>query len=400
VLHYSFGEAWPLLCGLLVFLMIPGLGLVGSGIVRIKNSLSQLIQVLLVIPFSTFLFSIIGFSLIFSESSSSLIGGFDFILLQGIDQTSFGDVAGQSFFFFQLTFFILANALLVGVVGERVKLKKILLFCFLWSILVYCPVAYWAWGANGWIKSLGGLDFAGGIVVHITTGFSALALTLVLKRRADYFKLIEKYNNGFIFLGTFLIWIGWFGFNAGSSFVFNESSVSAIVNTFMASSASLLIWFLIDLFHTPHQSYLSHLGMGVIAGLVSITPGAGYVSMQSAFILGAVAGFLGNYSVRFMHKVFNQDDVLEVFSTHGICGLWGCVGLALFIPESAGVVGLKVFKANTLGTTVVALYSLLITCFIIFVLGGAKNFVVSNKEEDSGLDLLDHGEKAINLEGR
>jgi len=398
-LHYSMSQAWPLLCGLLVFVMVPGLALIGCGIVRVKNSLSQLIQVLMIIPLSCLTFSLLGFSLIFSSSASSLIGGLDFSFLRGIEGSLIEGVDARSFFFFQLSFFVVANALLVGVVGERASLKKMMVFCGLWGLLVYCPVGYWVWGEQGWLKQLGGLDFAGGLVVHVTTGFSALALTFHLKRRKDYFKLIEKYNNGLIFIGTFLVWIGWHGFNAGSTLVFNEQSIQAFLNTLLASSASLLVWFIVDSIHTPHQSYLSHLGMGIIAGLVAITPSAGFLGLQGSLVMGLGAGLLGNYSVRLMHKIFNQDDVLEVFSTHGVCGIWGCLGFIPLVSQEVMESYPSLFQANLWSVLAVGAYSFLISSSLIFLLGGPKNFLIDSKEELAGIDLFEHGEKVINLEG-
>lgn len=346
--------------------MLGGLGLMGSGVVRFKNSLSQLIQTLVVIPHGLIVFAFLIYPLVFPA------------------RESFG-----LHFLFQLLFYLIAQVILIGVWAERMRFSKMLLFVNLWGVLIYLPISYLSWHETGFFHKAGLVDFAGGLVVHVTTGFSALAMTYLGRRRLDYFKLIKNYNNPQIFVGLILLWLGWMGFNAGSATGFNESAKIAILSTFVAPMGSLLIWFWIDLIHTPHRSYLSHLSMAIVAGLVMITPSAGLVSARVAFLIGLLAGFLGNYSLRFMHKVFNQDDVMEVFSTHGFVGLWGTALAGLFC---GGEISLTYQMTITFA---VAIYSFLMSFLMIKVLG-IERLLVNEDQEQRGLDLIDHGEYVEN----
>lgn len=388
---------WLFICFLLVFMMIPGLAFVGAGVVREKNSLSQLIQPLMMLPISFFVFLFVGFNFIFERSGSALLGHFSFDFLSSIEKG--GETISSIIlrFLFQWSFFAIAHVLIVGVIAERVSLKKILLFNFLWGLLVYLPVAFWVWNSGGWIHHLGAIDFAGGLVVHISTGFTALALTISLGRRSDYFKLIKKYNNGLIYLGTFLLWIGWLGFNGGSTSGFNSMSIQAVFNSLISSLASLLVWFIIDLIHTPHKSYLSYLCISLISGLVVVTPLAPYLSPSKTILLGSLAGLVGNYSVRFMHKVFNQDDVLDVFSSHGVCGLLGSIIGPFFLSNQFLIENSNLITGNFLGSTFVAVYSFVVSLLLVRILGGRKNFKVSLEVEEEGLDLIHFGESIINI---
>jgi len=377
--------------------MIPGLAFIGAGVVREKNSLSQLIQPLMTLPFSFFIFLLFGFNFIFSDGGGPILGSLSFSFLSSLEGSGEAIAAIVLKFLFQWGFFAIAHVLVIGVIAERVSLKKVLLFNTLWGLCVYLPVAFWVWNSNGWIHHLGAIDFAGGLVVHITTGFTALALTISLGRRADYFNLIKKYSNGLVYLGTFLVWIGWLGFNGGSTKGFNSASILAIFNSLISSLASLLVWFVIDLIHTPHKSYLSCLCISIISGLVVITPLAPYLSHSNAIILGSLAGFVGNYSVRFMHKVFNQDDVLDVFSSHGICGLLGSVVGPLLLSGHFLGENNNLIQANFLGSLFVAIYSFSISLIIVKILGGRESFKVSREVEEEGLDLLHYGESVINI---
>ncbi len=357
-------QFWLIFCGLLVFLMIFGLGLMGSGVVRFKNSLSQLIQTLLIIPHGLLLFSLV------------------------IGPVVYGGL-GPADFFYQCSFFLIAQAILVGVWAERMSLKKMLLFVNLWGLVVYLPVAYAVWSSEGFILKMNVVDFAGGLVIHVTTGFSALAMTYLARRRVDYFKLIKHHSNPQIFCGLIFLWLGWFGFNGGSAQGFDNQALSALLNTFITPAFSLLIWFWIDLIHTPHRSSLLHLSMAVVAGLVMVTPSAGLISTQSAAILGVLAGVFTNYSVRFMHKVFNQDDVMEVFSTHGLTGLCGTLFLCFFLPGAQA-------STQLIAGVGVAAYSFLMT-FAVIKIFGVDFFLVKAEKEESGLDIGDHGEYVQNI---
>ena len=381
---------WVFLSTLMVLAMVFGLALTGAGMVRQRNSLSQIMQILTPLPFLSLLFLFFGFSLIFSPKGNSFIGFWQGMGWEGFSITGKADQLNSGlFFFFQMSFALVSPLLLIGTMGERVSFKKSLLFVFIWSILVYYPVAYWVWGIEGWIHKLNGHDLAGGLVVHISAGFSALALSLKLRRRQDYFKLLKKYNNSLILLGTFFLWIGWFGFNGGSVQDFNETTIKVILNTWWASIASLMIWILIDLLHTPHKTYMSGFCLSLICGLVSITPGADLLNTPQSLLTGALAGFLGNYSIRYMHKVFNQDDVLEVFSSHGVCGLLGAISVGFFFEDH--------FKGNLLGSLAVALYSFIFTFFLITLFERFSRFRIQEKDEAEGLDLIEHGEQIINL---
>ncbi len=342
--------------------MVFGLGLMGSGIVRFKNSLSQLIQTLIIIPHALIVFRLFVFPIVFPNANKI---GFDFA--------------------FQFFFYLIGQVILLGVWAERIRFLKLLLFLNCWGLLVYFPVAYLSWHPQGLFQQLGLVDFAGGLVVHVTTGFSALAMTFLGKRRLDYYKLIKNYNNPLIFIGLCFLWLGWIGFNAGSALGFNDEAKIAIVNTLFAPMASLIVWFWVDLIHTPHRSYLSHLSMAIVAGLVMITPSAGFLSWEWSLLVGGFAGLIGNYSLRFMHKVFNQDDVMEVFSTHGLVGFWGTALAPQLVKSQIS------FPLQFLCVVGVALYSIFMTTMIIKTLG-IKRLLVGEEQENKGLDLVDHGE--------
>lgn len=385
---------WLIISILLVFTMPFGLALFYGGAVRFKNSISAMSQVALIFPIITILWFLIGHHLIFGQSVKGFFGMFEsldhHLLFLSITDTTF-NVPTLMFSLFQLLFAIIAVVIIMGAYLERTSLKFSLLFLSFWFLLVYCPVAHWVWSDHGWLKELGAVDFAGGIVVHITTGITALLLAILIGRRQDYFKLRKHYNNGFIFLGTFLIWFGWFGFNGGSTLLFDQSSMNALLSTLLAGCSGILAWVAIECLHTPHKISLTGICVGLISGLVAITPGADFMSPLQSLLCGAISGVVCNYSVRLIHPVWKVDDVLDVFSSHCVGGIIGSLLTGIFHS------GENTLLANIQGILSVLVYTLLVSFLIYKVLNYLVKARVQPLVEEKGLDIQEHGEEVINL---
>lgn len=372
---------WLILCLLLVFLMAPGLGLIGSGCVRKKHSTSQLSSSLLLFIHGVIIFGLIGYGLIFGK---------EFFFFQNFFSTPSGGVPHGLLFLFQSFFFALSLIILQGVWAERAKQVPFLIFNLIWGMAVYFPVSYFLWNKGSPLASWKLVDFAGGLNVHVTTGFSALAMSILGGRRKDYYSLKFKFSNTSIFIGTIFLWLGWIGFNAGSSLILSGESIKAVVTTFLSSISSCIVWYWIDKIHTPHKSTLKGFALGLVCGLVVVTPSCGFLSIGGSLILGAGAGVFGNYSMRLMNKVFNQDDVLEVFSTHGVCGVLGSLFSLFFLDHSNFFVSHQI-----LATFLVAIFSFLMT-FLICKFFGISRIFVTDDNIEIGLDQIEHGEAVMN----
>ena len=401
--------AWMLVSSALVLLMTPGLAFFYAGMVRAKNVVSTLFQSFSAVAVVGVLWPIIGYSLVFSGDSYGLIGNLDWLFLKNVGispNPDFGPTIPHLLFMsFQMMFAVITPALITGSFAERINFKAWVPFMALWVLFVYCPIAHWVWGTNGWIAKLGGLDFAGGLVVHMSAGFSALTASVFLGRRWDYRQAPTKgYNIALVSIGTALLLVGWFGFNAGSALAANGIAAQAFATTFFGCAASFLSWMVID--WVLEKPTLLGSCVGAVAGLVAITPAAGYVSVASALFIGLSAGFVCNFSVRIFKSKFQiVDDTLDVFACHGIGGLLGTVLTGVFASKAVNPSisnGLlygetKVFVANLTAAAVVAAFSLAATAVLFLVVRQFVSLRVPREMEELGLDSL-HGEEILSFD--
>lgn len=395
---------WVLVSTALVLLMTPGLGLFYAGMTRAKNVLNVLMQSFVALSVVTVLWVVIGYSLSFSRGNS-VIGGLDYLLLKNVGQESF-TLNGASitiphllFMAFQLMFAIITPALISGAIVERMKFSAYAVFIALWSLLVYTPVAHMVWGEGGLFVGKA-LDFAGGTVVHITSGFSALALAFLLgKRRLSHNDDTRPHNLPMTLIGTGLLWFGWFGFNAGSALTSGGLASSALVTTHIAAAVAGLVWILLEWVLVKKPTALGF-ASGVVAGLVAITPGAGFVTPVAAIAIGAVVPFISYGMIRLKSK-FKYDDTLDVFAVHGCGGLWGAIATVIFANKNVNPAGFNgILHGDTswvgqqlLAVGVAAGAGLIGTAVIFTMLKLVfKSANVTNEEETSGLDITQHGE--------
>ena len=397
-------NAWVLVCTALVLLMTPGLAFFYAGMVRTKNVVSTLFQSFAALGLVGIIWAVCGFSLAFGTSKFGLVGGLDYFMLKGVGQTPNPDYAAtipfSTFMLFQCMFAIITPALITGAIAERVKFKGFLAFMAAWSIFVYSPVAHWLWGVNGFVRSLGGLDFAGGMVVHMTAGFSAIVACLLLGQRKDFGKAeMKTYDLGMVLLGTAMLWFGWFGFNAGSALSAGALASQAFGTTFFASAAAFVSWMVVDTFRKGKPS-AAGAAVGAVAGLVTITPAAGFVSFSSALVMGLLAGVVCNFAITFIKESLKFDDSLDVIGCHGVGGALGTLLTAVFASKevnSAGADGLiygnfGVMKAHLIGSASVIAISMVGTFLIFKLVDATIGMRVSEDAEEAGLDASQHGE--------
>lgn len=393
--------AWVLISTALVILMTPALGFFYGGMVRKKNILSTLMMSVAILVLISVQWVLYGYTLAFGPDQGGLIGGFDWLGLHGTSLIHAGyapTIPHVAFILFQLAFAVITPALIGGAIVERVSFSGFLLFVLLWSTFVYAPVAHWLWGIGGWLRAMGALDFAGGAVVHITAGVSALAVALVIGQRKDYGKTpLDPANIPLTVLGAFLLWFGWFGFNGGSALSAGPLAASAILATNTAGAAAGLTWMLISWVH-KRPSVLG-LATGSIVGLAAVTPASGYVGPLSAMIIGIVAAFLSYYMIIFRMKI-KFDESLDVFACHGVGGIWGVLATGLFAQKAlnpAGANGLFFgnpgqFGVQALTVVVVAVFSFVLSFIMAKVIDAMFGLRVTANEENVGLDISQHGE--------
>ena len=381
----------------LVMLMIPGVGLFYAGLVRRKNIISMIALSFVVLAVISIFWMVIGYSLAFGPDIGGVIGNLDYAFLNGV-----GTEAGENaypplgFMVFQLFFAAVTLTIITSGVAERVRLSSFIVFMLLWATFVYCPLAHWAWG-GGWAQSMGLLDFAGGTVVEICSGFSALAIALVIKSRAGFGKYsMEPYNIPLALIGAALLWFGWFGFNAGSALAVNGSAVNAFVNTNAAAAAGTLAWMGASWYHGKPSS----LGMvsGAIAGMVAITPAAGYVTPMVSILIGMVAGLIC-YGAMLFRIRRGLDESLDAWAIHGMGGLWGTIATGAFAAMAVcGISGLfegntQQFLINGISALAALVFSFVITYIIAIVIDRTMGLRVSSDEEYVGIDISQHGER-------
>ncbi len=397
--------AWILISTALVMLMTPGVALFYGGMVRHKNILSTLMMSFMCLGLVGLLWVLYGYSLSFGTDNIGLIGGLDFIGLRNVGQAPSpiyaSTVPHLAFMMFQGMFAIITVALITGAVVERIKFGSLLVFSFLWLTVVYSPVTHWVWGDGGWLAGLGVLDFAGGSVVHINAGVSALALVILLGRRKGFPQESMQANNiPMVVIGASLLWFGWFGFNAGSALASNSLAVSAFVTTNTAAAAAAFTWMIISwIYRRP-----SILGTvtGAIAGLATITPASGFVTPLASIPIGIVAAIVCYYIMAFIKIKLSFDDSLDVFAVHGVGGILGMLAvgiLASLTVNSAGADGLLLGNGaqllkQSIGIVAVGAYAFVATLILGKLVDVIIGLRVSQTEEMVGLDISQHGERA------
>ena len=389
---------------LVLMMTIPGLALFYGGMVRTKNVLGTLMQSLVLVGLISIQWVLWGYSISFS-TGSSIIGGLDWIGLRGVGLIPNPDYAAtiphQAYMVFQLMFAIITPALMTGAFAERMKFATFLIFSFLWATLIYDPLAHWVWGTGGWLRNLGALDFAGGTVVHISSGVSALVAILIIGKRLGYpTEPTAPHNLPFTVIGASLLWVGWFGFNAGSALAANGLAVSAFVVTHMAAAGAALSWMFAEWITRGKPTVLGA-ASGAVAGLVAITPGSGFVGPVSAIIIGVMGGVLC-YSACMLKSRLGYDDSLDVVGVHGVGGVFGALATGIFASKAinpAGADGLiygnwSLLWAQVIAVGVTLAFAGIGTAVILYGLKAVMSLRVSAQEERMGLDLSQHSESA------
>jgi Amt family ammonium transporter len=393
--------AWVLTSAALVLLMTPGLAFFYGGMVRRKNVLATIMQSFFLVALISVQWVIWGYSLAFSPGSTPYIGSLDWLFLHNMPAVSplAPTVPHYAFMIFQAMFAIITPALICGAYAERVNFKGFVVFSLLWATFVYDPIAHWVWGGGFFSNAL---DFAGGTVVHMSSGYSALTLALLLGTRKGYGKNpMVPHNLTLVLLGASLLWFGWFGFNAGSAGAANALACNAFVTTNTATAMAAITWCLIELFHHGKATSLGA-ASGAVAGLVAITPACGYVDVMGALIIGFIVSFLCYAAIQIKVKM-GYDDSLDAFGVHGVGGTWGALATGLFALKAingtdgwfAGNPAQFFIQLKTVGCT--AVYSVLCTVVLFLLVEKTIGLRVSARDEEVGLDLSQHGEEGYNF---
>jgi Amt family ammonium transporter len=400
--------AFVLVSAALVMLMTPGLALFYGGMVRSKNVLATIMQNFILLGLIGVQWALFGYSLAFGPDVGHIIGSLEWIGLNGVGLEPFKayseTIPHQAFMIFQAMFAIITPALITGAWAERLKFSSFLVFILLWATLVYDPVAHWVWGDGGWLKEFGALDFAGGTVVHINAGIAALAAALVVGRREGYGKeAFIPHNLPMTILGAGLLWFGWFGFNAGSALAADGLATSAFIATHLATCAAVLSWCGVEWLIRGKATTLGA-ASGAVAGLVAVTPAAGYVGPMSAILIGLGAGMICYLAVLAKVKM-GYDDSLDVVGVHCVGGVWGALATGLFACKavnSAGADGLFFGNPGQLGIQAVAVlvtlvYSFVVSWILLKVIDAVMGLRVTKEDEVAGLDLTEHQEAGYSL---
>lgn len=396
-----------LFSAILVMLMTPALGFFYGGMVRRKNILSVLMQCFMALCMITLQWMFFGYSLCFAPGNG-FWGGFEWLGLNGVGFSPFpaysSTIPHQVFMFFQMMFAVITPALIIGAFAERMKFSSFLVFILLWSTFVYDPVCHWIWGNGGWLKQLGVLDFAGGLVVHTSAGIAALATTIIIGRRKNLEHTPSPHNLPLVVLGTGLLWFGWFGFNAGSALAVNNIAVNAFIVTNASAAAAGLSWALLEWVRNGKPT-LFGVVTGSIAGLATITPASGFVSISSAVVIGIAASIVCFIGVAVIKPKFGYDDSLDAFGVHGIGGILGTLAVGLFASKlinPSGADGMflgnpKQFFIQCVGVLVIAAYTFVATFIIYKLVDVFFGIRVKESDEAMGLDLTQHRERAYTV---
>jgi Amt family ammonium transporter len=399
--------AWIIVATALVMMMTPaGLALFYGGMSRYKNLLNTFAMTFVAYCLASVIWVAWGYSLSFGSDVHGVVGGLDYLFLKGLTITSLsGSIPSYVFVMFQMTFACITLALVLGSVVDRMKFSSWILFSILWITVVYCPIAHWAWG-GGWMGKMGALDFAGGTVVHINAGVAGLVVSLVLGKRIGYGKeAMFPSSVTLTALGAGLLWFGWFGFNAGSALKADGISASAFMVTNTSAAIGALSWMAAEWIHSRKPTVLG-LASGAVAGLVAITPAAGFVDLNASLLIGLVSGAMGFFSVAVMKKKLGYDDSLDAFGVHGVCGVWGALATGLFANPSITGTATGLFYGNPrqvwiqivsiIGT---ALFTGVATFILIHLTKMATGGIRVEKEaEILGLDTAIHGERAFEID--
>ncbi len=394
--------AFLLISAALVMLMTPALGLFYGGMVRQKNVLGTIMHSFFVLGLVSVIWAVVGYTLAFGPGGGPFFGGLKWIGLEGVGQAPYSPYASSvphlAFMVFQLMFAVITPALITGAIAERMKFGAFVTFIVMWSILVYSPIAHWVWGIGGWIRQLGALDFAGGTVVHISSGSAALAAALVVGRRRSGHESLSPHNMPLTILGAAMLWFGWFGFNAGSALTSAGLAASAFVVTHLSAAAATLSWAFMEWRHRGRATTLGA-ASGCVTGLVAITPAAGFVTPGAAILIGLAAGAVCYLAVH-LKRFAGYDDTLDVVGVHGVGGIVGALGTGLFAVAAvnpAGANGLLLGNPHLLLVQAIAVVSVIAYSFtasfiILKVIDWVMGLRVSEEHEEIGLDLTQHSE--------
>lgn len=399
---------WVLISAALVMLMTPAVGLFYGGMVRKKNVLSIITQSFIVLALISIQWILFGYSLAFGPDAGGhgLIGGLQWIGLNGVGAAPNPDYAptipASVFMIYQAMFAIITPVLITGAFADRMKFSTFIVFTLIWTTIVYDPIAHWVWGTGGWLRGLGALDFAGGLVVHISAGLSALAAAIIIGKRIGFKSdTMAPHNVPMTLIGGILLWFGWFGFNAGSALSAGSLAANAFIVTNTSAAAGALTWMAVSWKHGGKPNALGIITGGV-AGLAAITPASGFVGPLSAIIIGGAAGVICYFAMHIKNKKTMIDDSLDVFACHGVGSAWGVIAVGIFASSAinpAGTNGLIFGNFSLIGSQFIAvvvtgIYSFAVTAIILKILDATMGLRVSDNEEIEGLDITQHGEKA------
>lgn len=395
-----------LICAALVFFMTPGLAFFYGGLVRRKNVVNTMMAIVMIMGLSVVMWALLGYSLAFGGNHGGIIGDFRWFGLEGVgwDIGPYSDsIPNLVFCAFQMMFAIITPALITGSVVGRMKFKALFIFVAIWSVIVYYPLAHMVWGQGGLLAELGSVDFAGGDVVHISLGITALVLAIILGKRKGYERATYRIHNiPFVVLGATILWFGWFGFNAGSALKADGLAAHAFMTSAIASASALLSWMFLDVINDK-KTTLVGASTGLVIGLVAITPGAGFVPIWSSFIIGALVSPICYYGVILIKKKLKIDDALDAFGCHGIGGIWGGIATGIFGKSSINPVakwdGLiygewRLFIAQIEGILITIAIAVVGTLICVAIVRIFTPLRVTDREEKIGLDISQHGESA------
>ena len=395
-----------MICAAFVFLMTPGLAFFYGGLVRRKNVVNTMMACVAIMGLSVVMWALFGYSLAFGGDHAGIIGDLRWFGLNGVGMEAgpYSDTLPHLVFcMFQMMFAMITPALITGSLVGRMRFRALFLFILLWSILVYYPMAHMVWGAGGFLAAIGSVDFAGGNVVHISSGVSALVLAILLGRRRGYEHTTYRIHNiPFVVLGASLLWFGWFGFNAGSALKADGLAAHAFMTSAISAAAALLSWMVIDVIKTGKPTLVGA-STGLVVGLVAITPGAGFVPIWSSFLIGMLVSPICYFGVALVKKKLKIDDALDAFGCHGIGGIWGGIATGLFGQSSINSVArwdglvygdIRLFAAQLAGIVITIAVAVIGTLICVAVVKLFTPLRVTTREEQLGLDISQHGENA------
>ena len=397
--------AWILTStALVLFMTLPGLALFYAGLVRASNILSVLMHCFTIACISSIAWLVIAYSLAFS-GTGAYVGDLGNLFLASLSRESMsGDIPESVFFMFQMTFAIITPALIVGAYPERIKFSFVAVFSLLWVILIYAPIVHWIWAEGGWLYEMGIRDFAGGLVVHLTAGITALVIAFFLGPRDGFPNSVQPpHNPGLTMMGACMLWVGWFGFNGGSALAANGDAGMAILVTHISAATATIVWIIIEKIKFGKSSLVGAV-TGCIAGLASITPASGSVGPMGGLVIGLIAGGVCYYMVNIVKETFNIDDSLDVFAVHGVGGLLGILLIPFLTAESYGGIGYDegssfgdLMTTQIIGAVSVGLFTLIGSVILLLIIRSIFGLRVSDDSQEEGLDVAEHGQSGYKL---